>query len=240
MTASVSDHSDSRWPFFSPLLILAAGVLAYANSFSCPFIFDDKTVVTANPHIYYLWPPWRAVLVPTRFMADLSFALNYAIGGFNAADYHVANLIIHICAGLLLYGVVRRTLLLPRFEGHFRSASPWLALTVAVLWVAHPLQTESVTYVAQRIEALMGCFYLLAFYCFVRGVHSRRSRWWLDGALAACLLGMGTKEMMVTLPAVMFLYDATFVAPSWLAALRARWKFYVALALSLGFLPCCC
>ena len=104
-----------------------------------------------------------------RPAATLSFALDYALGGLrNTLPYHLTNLAIHLLAGLALFGIVRRTLLLPRFRERFGRASVPLALAVAVVWAVHPLQTESVTYVTQRYESMMGLFYLVAVYSVIR------------------------------------------------------------------------
>jgi tetratricopeptide (TPR) repeat protein len=221
----------SRW---FPFILLAAGMVCYTNSFGGPFIFDDNRVILNNPHLFTLWPPWKAVLVPTRFVADISFALNFALGGLTPADYRVTNVLIHIVAGLLLYGVVRRTLELPRFGGRFHATSGFLAGASALLWIVHPLQTESVTYIAQRIEALMGLFYLLFFYCFIRGIQSQRPRLWMNAALVSCMVGMGTKEVFVTAPFVLLVYDGLFVSTSWRDVFHARGKLYVAMFLTLG------
>ena len=191
-------------------------------------------MVVNNPRLYTLWPPWKAVLIPTRFVADLSFAANFALSGMTPADYRMTNVFIHIFAGWLLYGVVRRTLNLPRFRDQFGTVSAPLGFAVALIWVVHPLQTEAVTYIAQRIEALMGFFFLLVFYCFVRGLASPRPRLWMNAALAACAVGMGTKEVMVTAPFLVLLFDSLFGAASWREALRERWKVHTALFLTLG------
>ena len=111
-----------------------------------------------------------------RPVLNLSLAINYALGGLNVEGYHVVNLAIHILAALALFGLVRRTLLLPALAARFGPASTGLALAVALVWALHPLQTESVTYIIQRAEALVGLFYLLTFYCFVRGAASARGR----------------------------------------------------------------
>ena len=205
-----------------PWIIVCSGILAYANSFSCPFLFDDTGVITANPHIFHLWPPWAAVLNPTRFVADYSFALNYAWAGFSPAEYRLVNIAIHLLAGLLLYGIIRRTLLLRAKQ------APGVALSVALLWVLHPLQTESVTYIAQRIEALMGLFVLLTLYCFIRGVTSSHRRSWMGAGVIACAIGMGTKEVMVTVPILLLLYDGVFVANSWRDVLKSRGALHAA------------
>jgi len=96
----------------------------------------------------------------------------------------------------VLFGVVRRTLLQPVLVPRFGPHAFEIALLAAVLWTVHPLQTESVTYVVQRAESLMGLFFLLTLWCFIRANEpgaSRRWRWW---GIASCLAGMATKEVM--------------------------------------------
>jgi tetratricopeptide (TPR) repeat protein len=222
-----------RW---FPLILVATGILAYANSFSAPFILDDARVITGNPNIHTLWPPWKAVYVPTRWVADISFAINLAISGFTPADFRITNILIHITAGLFLFGVIRRTLLLPRFNGRFEHHASWVALTTALLWIAHPLQTGCVTYIAQRIEALMGMFFLATLYCFIRAVSSPSPRLWTNLTIAVCAIGMGTKEVMVTAPILILIYDGILASPSWREALRSRWKTHLALFLTIGIL----
>jgi Tfp pilus assembly protein PilF len=105
------------------------------------------------------------------------------------------------------------------------------ALTVAVLWAVHPLQTEAVTYVAQRAESLMGLLYLLTLYCFIRGSHgTNRARNWFALSFFCCLAGMASKEVMVTAPLVVLLYDRTFAAGSFREAWRQRKRVYLGLA----------
>ena len=92
--------------------------------------------------------------------------------------YHLVNLLIHITAALLLFGIVRRTLDLPQFRVRYEHRGIWLALTVALIWLVHPLQTESVTYLVQRAESLMGMLYLLTMYCAIRGFTSEKGTFW--------------------------------------------------------------
>jgi 4-amino-4-deoxy-L-arabinose transferase-like glycosyltransferase len=66
----------------------------------------------------------------------------------------------------------------------------------------HPLQTESVTYVVQRAEALVGLFYLLTLYCLLRGATTKRGAAWYAAGVGACALGMASKEVMVSAPLV--------------------------------------
>ena len=213
------------------LLVLAA-LAAYHNSFSGPFIWDDLFSITDNPTIRRfgsaLSPP-HDVGVGGRPISNLTLALNYALGGTDVWGYHAFNLLIHTLAGLTLLGLVRRTLQRPVLNERFGAAALPLALAVAVLWTVHPLQTESVTYITQRYESLMGLFYLLTLYCFVRSVESAAPARWQVLSIGAGLLGVLSKEMIVTAPVMVLLYDRTFVAGSFLEAWRRRWRYYLGL-----------
>ena len=159
-----------RWPaspWLATAVIAIAAVAVYANGLGGPFVFDDNSDIVENTSIRHLWPPWRAVVAHakgktylcTRPVANLSFALDYALGGLHTLPYHLTNVAVHLAAGLLLFGIVRRTLLLPRLQERFGPAATPLALTAALLWTVHPLNTQAVTYVVQRYESLMGMFY---------------------------------------------------------------------------------
>ncbi len=251
--------------FWPAALLVLAGLLAYANSLSAPFIFDDIDAISENPTIRTLQgalsPPHDGAGVDSRPVVNLSFAINYAFGGLNVAGYHATNLAIHLLAGLTLFGIVRRTLLgsIPvgrglrcppdtlGLPGGGRSRRPTdraadatpLALVAALLWTLHPLQTESVTVVTQRTESLMGLFYLLTLYAFIRATENPGQSRWLIFSVAACLLGMGTKEVMVTAPLLVLLYDGTFIAGGFRAAWQQRRGYHAALGstwLLLGWL----
>jgi tetratricopeptide (TPR) repeat protein len=218
-------------------LVLAVAA-AYQGSLGGPFIYDDRIWITWNPRIHILWPPWGFLAVPPgspvygRPLLNLSFALNYALGGNAPWGYHLANIAFHALAALVLFGVVRRTL--AYLPGTFPSERDrtLAGFASALLWAVHPLLTESVTYVAQRAESMMGLFYLLTLYAFVRGVQAPAGRTWLLASLLACLAGMETKQAMVTAPVLVLLYDRTFEAGGFAAAFRRRGLYYAGLALT--------
>jgi len=208
-----------------PLLILAVTVLTYANSFSGPFIFDDLTwirEIPENPHIRH---PGTG-----RPLVCLTLALNYALSGLEPWSYHAVNLAIHAFAALVLFAIVRRTLQGPRLRNRLEAHANGLAGAVAVLWAVHPLQTESVTYIIQRAESLMGLFLLLTLYCVIRGDDSPRRLWWHTGAVACCALGMGSKEGMMIAPIIVLLYDRIFLADSWAEVWHQRSGLYTGLS----------
>jgi protein O-mannosyl-transferase len=251
------------------MLVVLVTLAAYRGSFSVPFVFDDHGTIVENTTIRGLasglHPPEEGMPVTGRPVANLSFALNYAASGLDLRRLHATNLLIHILGALTLMGIVRRTL-----QGRAVRAEPGphadpalpgplaIAFAAALIWSVHPLQTESVTYLSQRVESLMGLFYLLTLYCFIRYAETGRSDGVLPGqarteppsfvprcgtsegeqawrgiwpvlSVGACLLGMGTKEVMATAPLVVLLYDRTFAAGSFRGALRLRGRYYAAL-----------
>jgi protein O-mannosyl-transferase len=218
--------------------------LAYINTLPNAFVFDDEPWILDNPRIRSLANVGEMLTATNRPVLDLTLALNFAVGGENPVGYHLVNLSIHVLAALVLYGLVRRTLLLPRFNGRFKDSAPWLSGAAAMLWLLHPLNTQSVTYVIQRGESLMGLLYLLTLYAFLRfstggatgkisggasgGTSGGRKRWGVI-AVVACVVGMGCKEVMATAPLVVLLYDLTFIANSWREPFARRWGLYLGL-----------
>ena len=244
-------------------LVVAAGFAAYANSFSGAFVFDDLSTIRFNPAIRSLGAVWRqhsalGLTTSGRPLAALSLALNYAISGTNAWSYHAFNLAVHLLAGLVLFAVVRRTLAgSGRIEypgkGDIQPDPVAVAFAAALLWTLHPLQTESVTYIGQRVESMMGLFYLLTLYCFIRGAGAeaafagtlaggkaagRRRRFWFGLSWLACLFGMLSKEVMVSAPLLVLLYDRTFVSGSFRGAWRRHRGIFAWLAAT--WIPLAC
>jgi tetratricopeptide (TPR) repeat protein len=234
-----SDRSKTPlWsrPFVGALFILGATLCAYYNTLSAPFLFDDYAAVVNNPSIRHisssLAPAADGSTAAGRPLVNLSFAVNYAIGGLRVEGYHAFNVGLHIASGLLLFGLVRRTLeRLSRGDCAVTNNPVAFGAAVAAIWTLHPLQTESVTCIAQRTELCVGFFYLLTLYCFLRTVDGTSvKRPWAVGMISASILGMLSKEVMVSAPLVVFLYDRTFVAGSFRAASKHRHRLHLALA----------
>jgi len=219
-------------------LLLAAGIAAYHNSFSGTFHYDDQPNIIDNPGIRSFAAALRdsAPGLRHRPLTRLSLALNYALGGLDVHGYHVFNLLVHLLAGLLLFDLVRRTLLLRTVRPGHDAAARWLAFAVALLWIVHPLQTESVSYITQRLEAMASLFYLACLYGVLRGSHSSHAFAWYAGAAIACGLGVATKEILVTAPLLGLLYDRVFLAPSWATVVRRRWGVYTGMVAAVAAL----
>ena len=230
--------------------ILVAVGLVYSRSLHAPFIFDDIDGIENNESIMSLWPlvgsagqpgplnPRSNLPSSGRPVVNLSLAVNYHCGGLRPLGYHLFNVMVHCGAALLLYAIVRRTLLLPYFAGRFNSSASWMALATSLLWALHPLQTEAVVYVTQRSELLMALFYLATLYCSLRywasddaGFNASPQRTkWLTLAIMASLAGMASKEVMVSAPLMILLFDRAFMSGTLGGALRRSWPLYAGLA----------
>jgi Tfp pilus assembly protein PilF len=201
-------------------LIVMVGLAAYSNSFAGVFVFDDEPAIEQNSNLHSLWPLTTAMAAPAgttlagRPVASLSFAIDYARSHGSLFGYHAGNLVIHLAASLLLFGITRRTLLTAPLRDRFSGSATTLALIVALCFTVHPLQTASVTYIVQRVESLMGMFYLATLYCAIRALDT--NTWtrvsWTGASILACALGMATKEVMATAPLMVMLWDRQFAA----------------------------
>jgi Tfp pilus assembly protein PilF len=244
--ASAATTNHGRRSAIIALVLVTAALAFYRNSFAVPFVYDDVPAIAGNPSIQSLWTslaPPPHLTTSGRPLVNLTLAINHALGGTDVWGYHAMNLAIHVLAAVTLCGLVRRTLLLPRLKARFSSAAIPLSAAIAGLWLLHPLQTEAVTYVVQRAESLVGLFYLLTLYAFVRGVGLQEEtegpdnsvpsgRTWFGIAIASCWAGMATKEVMVSAPLLVLLFDRTFIAGTFRAAWKRRRGVYVGLAAS--------
>ena len=220
------------WPF---LLLVLVGAGVYANSLAGPFVFDDGDAIVENRDIRSLWPLWRVPeqtdrpSINSRPVVRLSLAVNYALGGLDVRSYRVFNIAVHILCALVLFGVVRRTLLSAGLEERFGRSAQGLALVWALVWMVHPLQSQCINYIAQRSESMVALFYLLVLYGAIRGIETGNRIWYVVAVLS-CALGMGSKEVMVTAPLMIVFYERIFQADSWGQILEKRRILYAGLA----------
>ena len=218
------------------VLLVAAGSVAYHNASRGTFVLDDMPAIAWNPSIRALSPLSTVLSPPPRSAAygrpvvNLSLALNYAVGGLNVASYHLFNLAVHILSSLLLFAIIRRSLRSPALGSRHANSADGIATAAALLWVVHPLASESVDYTIQRTELLMGLFFLLTLYCAIRAFESPERRGWYVAALAAFFLGLGSKEVIVMAPAVVFVYGWLFFSTSLRDAFQRHWRLYAGYA----------
>ena len=244
-TKSIAE--ESCWlPAAACMGLALCCALTYANSLRVPFLFDDIVAIVENQSIRSLAnlrqvfsPPGDGNTVQGRPIVNLSFALNYAWSGLDVWSWHVVNIAIHALAGICLFGVSRQMLLAPIFSTEQRRRPTPLAFAIALLWTLHPLQTESVTYLAQRTESLAGLLLLATLYCSIRAAQRAPRTSWPIAAIAMCGLGMASKEVMVAAPLLVVLSDWTFSGEPLSLLIRRRWRFYTSLSATwivLGFL----
>jgi len=232
------DNSGLRTALQS-ILLVAAGICVYANSLNGPFIFDDIAAIEENPHLRQLWPLGYAISAPrecsaaNRPFVSLTLAINYAIGGLHTKGYHIFNVVTHILCALALFGIIRQTIRILRLQ------SNWLALAIALIWIVHPLNSDAINQVIYRTEQLGSLFYLLTLYCSIRSFGSSLGKLWTVAAILSCLLGMTSKENMVSAPVSVFLFDWMFVSRYFGRALKERWFLYASLMASWAVLAVC-
>jgi tetratricopeptide (TPR) repeat protein len=212
-----------HWAILAALL--SATAAAYGPALHGEFHFDDWVAIQANmrlrgPEALRL-PGLEELLLPSRAITRLTFALDYRAVGLVPFRYHVVSLIAHLAAGVLAFLLCRR--LLSR-AGHERAAA--LALVAAGAFLLHPIQTQAVAYAAQRSEVLASALYLLALLLLedaaARWRTLRGSAAWAGG-VGAWLLAMGTKSIAITVPAA-FVLDEVVVAPAGERGAAALWR----------------
>jgi len=216
------------------LLVALLACAAFSSSFAGRFVFDDIHEVARNAALERLWPPWQAMFVgnrlPARPLPYLTFAIDRRLWGTEPFGFHVTNLAIHVAAAVALLDLARSTLLTPRLRGRWGGRAVAVAAAIAAIWAVHPLQTQSVTYVYQRIESLHGLFFLAALAAFARAAATGWSRGWLAASAAATAAAMASKETAVVLPLVILAWDWCFAAEGSAAAVRGRRGWHLLLA----------
>ena len=218
-------------------------LISYSNCFQVPAIFDDYASLIENIPIRNLLALEPIISAPTtvglawRPLTNISFAITYSISGLNPWAHHLFNLFIHFLTAGLIFAVIRLTL--SRLKNiDLAKDSTVLASSIALIWAVHPVQTQTVTYLSQRCESLAAFFYLLILYTFIRWVTTNKTIWSILSFLSFSL-GILCKEIIITAPLVVLIYDAIFITEDLKLALKLRWKYYVCLCfnwLPLGYL----
>lgn len=217
--------------------ILAIG---YGNTFRVPFVWDDIAEIERNTALDTLWPPtvpmFEGGSLPHRPLPYYTFALNRSFNrviGLRPSDprsFHAVNLAIHFTGGLVVWWLVTRTLArLGRMDVPAAVATGWCS---AAIWAAHPLCTQAITYVYQRMESLAALFMLATLACFVASLDAKRSWAWLAASIACAVLAMASKETAVVLPLLVPAYAALVPPDSQkarYAVLRQHVGYFVAL-----------
>jgi len=211
-------------PFVHAVAVAAiclAGIVAYANSLNGPFVYDDLRAILQNESIRIegLSPSslWKAAFTGAsarRPVAGITLALNYYSGGYSVEGYHIVNIFIHIINGILLYILCFNLLKIfkayeIRHEKYLLNPFAIGSLVAALVFVLHPIQTQAVSYVIQRMTSLATMFHILAFILYLKG-RSRIGigRWaFFACSFSAWVMGLGSKEIAAALPVAVFAFE---------------------------------
>lgn len=226
----------------SIILITLTALYVYSDTFSYPFQFDDVKNILNNPRLTEpgsFWPP-----LGTRFVAFLTFYLNYQLHGPTTAGFHIVNTFIHIANGLLVWVLVRIILETPAISvfDKIKQHKNTLALAAALIFTSHPVNTQAVTYISQRFTSLAALFYLSAIVLYIKArletIRRADSRGRTTGfyilSIVSTVLAMKTKEIAFTLPLILVLCEAAFFG---VGDLRKQAKRLAPFILALAIIP---
>jgi tetratricopeptide (TPR) repeat protein len=213
--------------WISVVLVVILTLWAYSPSLDAGFVFDDQPNIVDSPAVRWDEVSWEnldlilnASLLQGRPVANISFAIDHLVWGLDASKFHLTNILIHLAVGgallwiCLLYA--RFALQGPQSQTGQRSTLI-LGLVCVGVFLIHPLNTQAITYVVQRMASLAALFSLLAFasYLMARYRVTSRSGWWYMAAALFLLLGLGSKENAILLLPVIALYEACFFRREW-------------------------
>jgi len=250
---SENPKSLCRKFFFSSVTLAVVLFWVYSNSLNCAWHLDDFHSITQNPNIHLKELTWAGISrslhsdlnYPEKLyrpIAGLTFALNFFISGTDPFSYHLANLLIHWLSSVFLFLFLYQTLNLPSLNNKYASSAYSIALLSAFLWAINPVQTQSVTYIVQRMTSLAGMFYIMSMFFYVKGRTALDGKTrLLYGALCftAFVLAFGSKENAVLLPVSILLYEGIIVQTdtgSWIKRNRAYVFAALAVLLTLTIL----
>lgn len=201
------------------IIFAITGYIVYSNTFHVPFVFDGLTNILNNDKIRVTSIDVKSIIRAgiksvawRRPIANISFAMNYLIHDYSVRGYHVVNFTIHILNTILLYLLFKSTLVLSS-EIYLEKNAILLSFVGALLWLVHPLNTQSVTYIVQRMTCMTAFFYLLTFMLYIWGRHAeniKKKYLYYIGSFIAGIFALGCKEISVTLPFFILLYEWFF------------------------------
>jgi hypothetical protein len=270
MINKINELSDVKRNVLSILLLATLATIIYSNTFNASFHFDDTPAIVEN-YAVHRFDIREIFSASPRPILELTFALNYYFGKLNVFGYHLVNLMLHIANGIMLYFILLWTVnpLHP-----FASENPpeygnpppkggragdgvspsnpsknfRIPLYASLIFIAHPIQTEAVTYIVSRSSVLATTFYLLSLLLFISAFRfsnsslvTRHASFYLVGAFLSSCLAMGTKQISATLPIVLLIYDFYFISQGDWKILKSHYKIHfamfstVAIALYLSF-----
>jgi len=243
--SSTEQQVSSKHIILSLLAIIILGTIIYSNTFDASWHFDDHTAIVENYGLRNLRTTFLGIRA-SRWIGFTSFALNYHFGKLDVFGYHLVNISIHLISAVLVYFLVLLSFKTPYLKGskisHYAAS---LSLASGLLFVAHPIQTQAVTYIVQRFTSLATLFYLLSLVLFIKArlYNLEEKRFYAPshlacycGSLLAAFLAMKTKEITITLPAIILLYEFCFFSTS-LRELTKKLPYLTPLLLTFFIIP---
>jgi tetratricopeptide (TPR) repeat protein len=211
------DKKNSYSDMAGLAIIILLGINIYSNSFDCSFHFDDFLNIVNNESIRNLsdvkaW--WN--FYPTRSIGFFTFALNYHFNQLDVHYYHLVNLIIHLINSCLVWQLTLLIFSSPAIKDQpIARNKKVLAFFTALLFVSHPLATQAVTYIWQRVASMVTMFYLLSLVLYVKARLANKRNivktLLYTCALISAVLAMLTKENAFTLPFAILLFELFFL-----------------------------
>ena len=230
--------SPCRQVFFAFTVLAVLLLSLYGNSFDCSWHFDDAANITNNAAIHLKSLSWneikqtlfeghRGARASPRPLAYLSFGLNYFFGGFDVFGYHLVNLLIHFVASLFLFLFVRAALNLDILKIRYGPYAYPVALLASVFWAVHPIQTQAVTYIVQRMTSLAGMFYLMSMFFYLKArtsAYPGRAVVLFGSSLLAFLMALVSKENALLLLLSIGLFELLLIQAtrSWSSAKKGK------------------
>lgn len=220
------------------VLLVIIGILIYSNSFDCSFHFDDSTSIIKNKAIQD-GATWQSVWSynHNRFWPYYSMAVNYRLGGLDVWGYHFFNLMVHLINTCLVYWIVLLLFATPVMkENKLADKKSWMAFAAALLFVTHPLATQSITYIVQRLASMVTLFYLLSLALYLKGriaPNSSRYIYFIAAAISA-FMTFTSKENGYTLPLAILLAEFCFIQTRKIAFSLKDYRVILALSLAAG------
>ena len=210
-----------RHPAAVLLVLSIVGVLLYGHTLDYDFHFDSINGILDKERVQLSEISPGSLLRVVRSgrpAGDLTLALNWYVHQKDPAGYRIVNICIHVLTAFFLYFFAFRTLRLARPAVSNETAF-WTAFGASLLWLVHPVNTQSVTYIIQRHNSLAAMFFLLSMLCYAQGrISARRLPWFAASAIAG-LLALASKQNTAVLPFFLFLYEWFFfqqLDKSWL------------------------
>lgn len=189
--------------------------IIYSPSLKAPFIFDDYSAIVDNHDIKDVKNLKTKLIYkteygpnkndPSRPLTFLSFTLNYYFGNLNVFGYHLVNILLHIGVTILIFLLTRKI-----FFYIYDRQTIFFPLVCALLFSSHPINTEAVAYISHRSDGLATFFYLFSLLLFVKSFE--KSKIFYPFSLLCFVLALGSKQIAVTLPAIILIFDYMFLS----------------------------